>query len=98
MKIILDNDKVYKNIDRDTAELIKSVTNLKLKIEKSEVINMCLAEDQWLEERLEEGLKKHTIELAKALLARGKDSYEEIASLLKISVEEVMELDNQTVQ
>ena len=94
MKFILDNDKVYKNIDRDTAELIKSVTNLKLKIEKSEVVNMCLAEDQWLEEKM----KIQTIEIAKALLARGRDSYEEIASLLKISVEEVMELDNQMVQ
>ena len=44
------------------------------------------------------GSDSRAIEIAKAMLSRGKDSYEEIASLTKLSLDVIKGLANPKVQ
>ena len=86
LKKVLENDKVYESIDRETAELIRDVTGSDLKFEDGkEMVNMCKA----TEDMKKEAEEKRAIEIAKAMLARGKDSIEEIAALTKLSVDDI---------
>ena len=94
LKNVLENDKVYENIDRETAELISDVTESNLKFEEGkEKVNMCKA----TEDMKKEAVKANNIEIAKALLHRGRDSVEEIASLTKLSVEEINNLSDTVI-
>lgn len=86
---VLESDKIYESIDRETAELIRNVTGSDLKFEKEkETVNMCRA----TEEMKRKAVKANNIEVAKALLNFGKNTIEEIAEATKLSVEEVKEL------
>ena len=86
LKKVLENDKVYESIDRETAELIRDVTGSDLKFEDGkEMVNMCKA----TEDMKKEAEENRAIEIAKAMLARGKDSIEEIAALTKLSVDDI---------
>ena len=98
LKKVLENDKVYESIDRETAELIRDVTGSDLKFEDGkEMVNMCKATEDMKKEAEEKGKKigekkganDRAIEIAKAMLARGKDSVEEIAALTKLSVDDI---------
>ena len=86
LKKVLENDKVYESIDRETAELIRDVTGSDLKFKDGkEMVNMCKA----TEDMKKEAEENRAIEIAKAMLARGKDSIEEIAALTKLSVDDI---------
>ncbi len=94
LKNVLENDKVYENIDRETAELIRDVTGSNLKFEDGkEQINMCKATEA-MERRAAENRAK---EIAKAFLEMGNNTYEEISKATKLSIEEIKELEEMAV-
>ena len=86
---ILENDKVYQSIDRETAELIKDVVGSEMDFEgEGEVVNMCLAEQEMKKDAADDRAK----EIAKALLELGENTIENIAKVTKLSLEDVQEL------
>ncbi|MBQ7706310.1 MAG: Rpn family recombination-promoting nuclease/putative transposase [Lachnospiraceae bacterium] len=95
LKNILENDKVYESIDRETAELIRDVPGSNLKFEKEkENINMCKA----TEDMEKEAAEKRAKEIAKALLDIGNNSYEEISRATKLQIEEIKSLAEKTAE
>ena len=82
---VLDSDKVYENIDRETAELIRDVTNSEMEFEEGQVINVCLAEQNMKKKAVRES----ALETAKALLSLGKVTIDEIASVTKLPIDEI---------
>lgn len=94
LKNVLENDKVYENIDRETAELIRDITGSNLKFEDGkEQINMCKATEA-MERKAAENRAK---EIAKAFLEMGNNTYEEISKATKLSIEEIKELEEMAV-
>lgn len=92
---MLSSDKVYERLDRETAELINDITGSDFEFEEEkEEENMCIA----IDDMKKEAADTRAIEIAKALLLRGKDSYEEIASLTKLSIDVIKELENPQMQ
>ena len=59
---------------------------------------MCKAMEDMKNEAARVGSDSRAIEIAKAMLSRGKDSYEEIASLTKLSLDVIKGLANPKVQ
>ncbi len=80
---VLDNDKVYKSMDRETAELIRDVTNSEMEFEEGQVVNVCLAEQKMKKKAAD----AKAVEIAKALLALGKNTIEDIAETTKLPLE-----------
>ena len=90
---VLENDKVYESIDRETAELIRDVTGSDLKFdEEKETVNMCRATEEMKRKAAEARAK----EIAKAFLDIGKNSYEEISRATKLPIEEVKKMAEMT--
>ena len=82
-----END--FNNLDWESAELIKKLTNAKFELVKEgDVVNMCLAEDLWVEEECH----NRAVEIAKALIKLGKNTLEEIADATQLPIEEIQEL------
>jgi hypothetical protein len=125
LKEIVDEDEVYSNISRRTANMINIVTGSDFKIDNGkEKINMCEAikgmrEDARMEGRNEgliagrnegliagrneglitgrtegliEGARDANIETARKVLALGKLSFDEIAAIYNLTLEEVKKL------
>ena len=92
---ILENDKVYQSIDRETAELIKDVVGSEMDYEgEGEVVNMCLAEQEMKKDAADDRAK----EIAMVLINMGKITIEEIAQATKLSLEDVQKLASNTVK
>ena len=94
MQKVLDSDKVYENIDRETAELIRDVTNSEMEFEEGQVINVCLAEQNMKKKAVRES----ALETAKALLSLGKVTIDEIASVTKLPIDEIKKLAEPKMQ
>lgn len=95
MQKAIDSDNVYKQLDRETAELINDVTGSDLEFEEGkELINVCIAHD----EMKKEAVRESSIETAKSLLNLGKITIEEIANATKLPVDEIMKLAEAKMQ
>lgn len=91
----LDSDNVYKQLDRETAELINDVTGSGLEFEEGkELINVCQA----TENMKKKAVKESAIETAKALLSLGKNTVDEIASVTKLPIDEIRKLAEPKMQ
>ena len=89
MKIIVDDDNVYSNIDRETAELANELTGTNHKYDEGkERVNMCRAHD----EMKRKAAYARTVEIAKALIELGHISLEDIAKATKLPINEVQAL------
>ena len=91
---VLDNDKVYKNIDRETAELIRDVTNSEIEFGEGMVINVCLAEQKMKKKAAD----ARAVEIAKALIALGKNTFDDIAETTNLPLEVVKGLAEPNAQ
>ena len=95
MQNALESDNVYKQLDRETAELINDVTGSELEFEEGkELINVCVA----TENMKKKAVRESAIETAKALLVLGKNTIEEIASVTKLPIDEIKKLAESRVQ
>lgn len=95
MQNALESDNVYKQLDRETAELINDVTGSELEFEEGkELINVCVA----TENMKKKAVRESAIETAKALLGLGKNTIEEIASVTKLPIDEIKKLAESRVQ
>lgn len=91
----LKSDNVYKQMDRETAELINDVTGSGLEFEEGkELINVCVA----TENMKKKAVRESAIETAKALLGLGKNTIEEIASVTKLPIDEIKKLAESRAQ
>ena len=95
MQNALESDNVYKQLDKETAELINDVTGSELEFEEGkELINVCVA----TENMKKKAVRESAIETAKALLGLGKITIEEIASVTKLPIDEIKKLAESRVQ
>ena len=95
MQNALESDNVYKQLDRETAELINDVTGSGLEFEEGkELINVCVA----TENMKKKAVRESAIETAKALLVLGKNTIEEIASVTKLPIDEIKKLAESRAQ
>ena len=62
------------------------------------VSEMCKVMEDMRNEAAKAGSDSRAIEIAKAMLLRGKDSYEEIASLTKLSIDVIKNLASPKAQ
>ncbi len=89
LKKVVDDDNVYSNIDRETAELANELTGTNHKYEEGkERVDMCKAIDDMCKDAAQE----KAVEIAKALIELGKVSLEDIAEATTLSVKEVRAL------
>jgi len=93
LKEIVNMDDVYKNISRRTANMINVVTGSDFKIDNGkEKINMCEAIKGMREDARIEGARDANTETARKVLALGKLSFDEIATICNLTLEEVKKL------
>ena len=86
---MVQKDDRFKNMDRKAASVISTVTGVEIEMnEEEEKVDMCQA----LREMMEESAQEERVAAAKRMLVKGKFSYEEIAELSALSVEEVQVL------
>ena len=79
----------FKNMDRKAASVISTVTGVEIEMnEEEDKVDMCQA----LREMMEESAQEERVAAAKRMLVKEKFSYEEIAELSALSVEEVQAL------
>ena len=91
----LDSDNVYKQLDRETAELINDVTGSGLEFEEGkELINVCVA----TENMKKKAVKDSAVETAKILLSVGENTMETIAKATKLPIEEIQKLAESKMQ
>ena len=98
---MVQKDDRFKNMDRSAARVVSSVTGVEFKEdEEEEKVDMCQALKEMMEEANSEGMQvgrqegalEKAKETAKRMLNKGRFSYEEIAELTSLTVEEVQEL------
>ena len=95
LQMIVHNDMFYEEVDRETVELLNDVAGAGIKIEESEDhINMNKA----MEDIKKESEDNKAIEIAKALLTRGKDTIEDISEITKLPIEVIQGLAEPSVQ
>ena len=88
-------DARFKRIHRDTAQLINTVTNLKLEIEnEKEEVNMCKAMEELMEDSRAEGRKEGRSTDVRNLLEHF--SAEQVATFLKMPLGEVQKIASNT--
>jgi hypothetical protein len=93
LKEIVDEDEVYSNISRRTANMINVVTGSDFKIDNGkEKINMCEAIKGMREDARIESARDANTETARKVLALGKLSFDEIAAIYNLTLEEVKKL------
>ena len=89
LKNVLDDDIVYTDIDRETADLINEISGHDLIFDEGkERVNMCRAHD----EMKRKAAYARTVEIAKALIELGHISLEDIAKATKLPINEVQAL------
>ena len=92
---VLGSDKIYKQLDRETAELINDVTGSGLVFEDGkELVNVCLA----TENMKKKAVDAKTIEIAKAFLSMGKNTIEEISKATGLPINLIKSLAESTAQ
>ncbi|MBR3761435.1 MAG: Rpn family recombination-promoting nuclease/putative transposase [Lachnospiraceae bacterium] len=98
---MVQQDDRFKNMDRSAARVVSSVTGVEFKEdEEEEKVDMCQALKEMMEEANSEGMQagmqkgalEKAKETAKRMINKGRFSYEEIAELTSLTVEEVQEL------
>ena len=93
---MVQKDDRFKNMDRSAARVVSSVTGIEFEEDEEEKVDMCQALREMMEEANSEGMQKGALEKAKEtaerMLQKGRFSYEEIAELTSLTVEEVQEL------
>ena len=86
---MVQKDDRFKNMDRSAARVVSSVTGVEFNEDnEEEKVDMCQA----LKEMMEEAANEAAQETAKRMLNKGRFSYEEIAELTSLTLEEVQEL------
>ena len=89
LKLAVNNDNVYSNIDRETAELINDISGRDLLYDEGkESVNMCRAHD----DMKKEAARDRAVEIAKAFIELGQNSLEDIAKATKLPIKEVQAL------
>lgn len=90
LKELVNNDEIFKKLDNRAARVIGSVTRTKIKINESAgETDMCQA----IAELQEDAKIEEKIEIVKKLIKLGKNSYEEIAIVSGLSVEEIKKIE-----
>ena len=94
---MVEKDDRFKNMDRKAASVISTVTGVEIEMnEEEEKVDMCQALREMMEdatnEGIQQGMQDERIAMAKRMLAKRNFSYEEIAELSALSVEEVQVL------
>ena len=94
---MVQKDDRFKNMDRSAARVVSSVTGVEFKEdEEEEKVDMCQALREMMEEANSEGMQKGmqqgAQETAQRMLNKGRFSYEEIAELTSLTVDEVQAL------
>ena len=98
---MVEKDDRFKNVDRKAATVISTVTGVEIEMnEEEEKVDMCQALREMMEDATNEGIQQgmqqgmqdERIAMAKRMLAKRNFSYEEIAELSVLSVEEVQAL------
>lgn len=95
---MLQKDKGFKNLDKRAANVISMVTGSKFEVkEEEEDVNMCKAIQEMLDDATwagkQEGKQDERTAVAMRMLEKEKFSYEEIADLANLSIDEIQELD-----
>lgn len=86
---MIQNDKRFKNVERQAATVMSIVTGTKFEVEEEEdEVDMCEA----IKGLMEDAVQDAKIEMARRMLAKGKFSDEEIAEMYSLTVEEVRAL------
>ncbi len=95
LKNVLASDNVFKQMDRESAELINEVTGSGLEFDKGKkMVNVCIA----TEEMKKEAADARTIEIAKAFIDLGKNTVEDIAEATKLPLDVIKGLAEPKVQ
>ncbi len=99
---MVQKDDRFKNMDRSAARVVSSITGIEFKEDEEEAkgVNMCQALREMMEEANNEGMQagrqegalEKAKETAKRMLKKGRFSYEEIAELTSLTLEEVQAL------
>lgn len=94
---MVEKDDRFKNMNRKAASVISTVTGVEIEMnEEEEKVDMCQALREMMEdatnEGIQQGMQDERIAMAKRMLAKRNFSYEEIAELSVLSVEEVQVL------
>jgi len=98
---MVQKDDRFKNMDRSAARVVSNVTGVEFNEDnEEEKVDMCQALKEMMEEANSEGMQvgrqegalEKAKETAKRMLNKGRFSYEEIAELTSLTVEEVQEL------
>jgi hypothetical protein len=89
LKKVVDDDNVYSNIDRETAELANELTGTNHKFEEGkERVDMCKAIDDMCKDAAQE----RAVVIAKELISIGQMSIDIIAQVTKLPINEVQAL------
>lgn len=91
---MVQKDERFKHVDRGAATVISTVTGAEIEVEdEEEKVDMCQALREMVEEANNEGMEKGAQDertaVARRMLEKGRFSYEEIAELANLSVDEV---------
>ena len=90
---MVQKDDRFKNMDKKAATVISTVTGVEIENEiEEDKVDMCQALREMMEDAANEGIQEERVAMAKRMLAKGNFSYEEIAELSALSVNEVQAL------
>ena len=87
---MMQNDDRFRNMDRNAARVVSSVTGVELEEdEEEEKVDMCQALREMMEEANSEGRQDERTAMARRMLQEGEFSMEFIARMTGLSLEEV---------
>ena len=93
---VLDENKKFQHLDRESADLLNTVTNSNLKFKYGEEeVNVCTAVKEMREESEAKGKNEARVEVAKNLLKDGTLSVEKIATMSMLPLSKVKELEKE---
>lgn len=94
LNAVLSEDVSFRSVSRKTADVINTVTGSNLRFKDGEeYVDMCKAIEDMRNDAVHEG----AAEIAKNLLKIGKLTYEEIASMTGLTLEEVQALSDEQI-
>lgn len=94
LRKIVAADPHFLSVDRKAGQVIKILTGSDFEIrEEEEKIDMCKALEDPKEEGRQEGRQDGIRKIILKILAKNQFSYEEIADMTEMSVEEIMEIE-----
>lgn len=93
LSAVLNEDASFRTVSRKTADVINTVTGSNLKFKDGEeYVDMCKAIEDMRNDAVNEGVRTANIATAKNLLTLEKLTYEEIASMTGLTLEEIQTL------